>query len=143
MGLGVPSYISLPSTGGVGSTFSPWQSVDDFRDPINLSISVINSSASALSSGAFLQFTLDDPFGLPAHPLAPPGQGPQGPSSAPFFTTFSASAFTGNLNGGSSSAPITTFPFVGSITVPVRAWRIANSSSAGTVIATALQAGPR
>ena len=137
MGLGNPSYITLPSSGGVGASFSPWQKVDDFRNPVNLSFSIYSSSVAALSSQASIQVTMDDPFGYFSHPFSSPGQGPGGPSSSPFVSVFQSSALgAGNTINQSSGA-------IGSITVPITAWRVANSSSAGTVIVTALQSGPR
>lgn len=147
MTVGVPSYVTVTSTGGgsslSGVSVSPWQKIDPYRNPVNVTYSVYSSSAAALSSGAYLQFTVDDPAGYQPNPMSPPGPGPGGPSSAPFVVAYSASAFQGNLVAGSSGGPIVTFPFVGSITVPFTAWRLVNSSTSGSVIATQLQAGPR
>lgn len=148
MGLGTPSYVSVASNGSTasGGAVSPWQLVDDFRNPVNISFVVISSSAAALNvGGAGLQFTLDDPTGMPAHPLSSPFQGNGYVSSNPFVTTFGASQI--GVQGSSGLIPVTSASafatLIGSVMVPIRAWRLTNPATTGTAICTALQAGPR
>lgn len=147
MTVGTPSYVSVASNGSSSpAAASPWQVVDDFRNPVNISFVVISSSASALNNGgANLQFTLDDPTGVAAHPLSQPAPGSQYVSTTPFVTAFGASQFFAFASSGliptASGSAFTNL--VGAVTVPIRAWRLVNPSTTGTAICTALQSGPR
>jgi hypothetical protein len=81
----------------------------------------IGVRTNALNSNWQLDVTLDDPFGV-----YPSSAGP---------TIFQSSQLSAtSIAGGSSNA-------VGSITAPIAAWRVTNSSTGGTVTVTALQSG--
>lgn len=142
MAIGVPTYVTLTSSGGTLSV-SPWMPVDTFRNPVDVSFSIYGSSTTTPSSGAYIEVTLDDPWGMYPNPYSSPGYPPANvPSSSPFVSVLPSSAFPGTMTGN-GSAPLTTFPAAGTIQGPIRAWRLATASTAGTFIATALQGGPR
>lgn len=152
MGLttGHPSYTTVLSSGGTLS-LSPWQLMDAYRNPMNVTFSVGAGAvvpSSATAGGVWLQFTVDDPFGYYPNPQSTPPPNLQGPSTNPFVIGYASSTLFGaftNLVSGSSAAPILglSLPFGGAITVPFTAWRIGISSSIGSAIATMLQSGPR
>jgi hypothetical protein len=116
MGLGQPTYVSVPSSGGTLSV-SAWQPIDLHRNPTGISFSIVSLSAAPLSSQAQIQVTLDD------------GSNPYG-----LISVWPASAFGGPPQSSNAA---------GSILAPITAWRLANTSSAGTALATAVQSGPR
>jgi hypothetical protein len=127
-----PQYASVPSSGGTLSV-SEWFLTDRQRNPVQLGYSIISSSLSALSSGATLQVTFDDPTGQYPNPLSSPAA-PGAPSSNPYTTAWPSSAVGGPAAGA---------PSAGFIEGPIAAWRLANTSTAGTAIASVIQSGPR
>jgi hypothetical protein len=90
---------------------SPWKLTNWHANPVNLGIGV---RTSGLTSNWQLDVTLDDPTNT-----FPSSAGP---------TIFSS------LVSGSTNA-------IASITFPIAAWRLTNTSTAGTVTATVLQSG--
>lgn len=133
MAMGRPNYVSVTSSGGTSSV-SPWQLVDWQRNPCQLSFQL---AGTGLSSQARIDVTLDDPTGQfpnPGSQLFPPFSG--GPSSSPFVNAVPATVIGAPTVTGTN---VTIF----SINQPITAWRVNNTSSAGSVVCTMLQSGPR
>jgi hypothetical protein len=122
------NYVTQSSSGS-----SPWHPVDDWRNPVSLGVSVI---VNGLSGTWQLDLTMDDTQGFNPNPTLNPGQ-PFGPNSlgGKNVSVLGSSAFGGP--GATSSA------WYGILNGPFSAWRLTNNSSAGTVTASVLQAGPR
>ncbi|NPU12041.1 hypothetical protein HL666_14815 [Bradyrhizobium sp. 83002] len=107
----MPNYVTAAS-----GNISPWRLVNWHTTPINIGFGIL---VSGLSSQYTLQVTFDDPTNV-----YPSSAGP---------TVFSASAVSAIVTSSMNQA--------GVITQPIAAWRINNTSTAGVVTATALQAG--
>ncbi|WP_315720154.1 MULTISPECIES: hypothetical protein [unclassified Bradyrhizobium] len=107
----MPTYVTAAS-----GTISPWRLVNWHTTPINIGFGILTSG---LSSQYTLQITFDDPTGV-----YPSSAGP---------TVFSASAVSAIVTSSANQA--------GSITQPIAAWRISNTSTTGSITVTALQAG--
>ena len=109
-----PRYVTVSSSGS-----SPWQITNwDGAPPFQISFA---GRANGLSSNWQLDVTLDDPSNVY-------------PSSAGTPLIFGASQVSSGLGVTSSNV-------IGSILVPITAWRVTNSSTGGTITVTALQAG--
>jgi hypothetical protein len=107
-----PQYVTVTSSGS-----SPWRLTNWHATlPMNIGFGV---RTSALSSNWQIDVTMDDPFGT-----FPSSAGP----------TIFQSSQVGGISGGSSNS-------IGSITTPIAAWRVTNTSTGGTVTVTALQIG--
>jgi hypothetical protein len=128
-----PIYATVPSTGGT-TAVSGWFAVDRQRNPIQLGFSVVGASASPLSSFAGIQVTFDDVTGQYPNPLSPPAPGVGVPSSAPFVTALNSSAVGGPAAGN---------PSAGFVDGPIAAWRLVNTSTVGTAVASVIESGPR
>jgi len=133
MGLGSPTYVSRSSSG-----VSPWQVVDNARNPFALSLSVVRTTVGSSGTGTYqIDVTLDDPTGVQPNPTLNSSVAlPSGQSFAANVTAFPSSAVGGPAAGSSGS-------FIGVITVPIKAWRLTQTSSNDVTVVTALQPGPR
>lgn len=108
-----PIYVTQTSSGS-----SPWKLTNWHSDGLmNIGFGV---RTSGLTSNWQIDVTMDDPTNT-----YPSSAGP---------TIFQSSQTTNGIAGGSSNA-------IGAITTPIAAWRVTNTSTAGTVTVTALQAG--
>lgn len=111
-----PIYVTVTSSGS-----SPWKLTNwHATNPMQIGFGV---RTSGLTSNWQIDVTMDDPTGT-----YPSSAGPT------IFQSSQTSSGPGIINGGSSNA-------IGSILTPVAAWRITNTSTAGTVTVTALQVG--
>src|SRR5262249_8081610 len=108
-----PRYVTVTSSGS-----SPWQTTNWHITPFKITFS---GRASGLRSNWQLDVTMDDPSGVY-------------PSTAGAPLIFGASQI-------SSALGVTSSNVIGSITVPITAWRVTNSSTGGAITVTALQAG--
>lgn len=132
MTVGVPSYVSLSSSGS-----SPWQMVDDFRNPVNIAIQVVRTTINSSASGTYqIDVTLDDPQGYAPNPILNSLSRPPGQSFAASVTVMPSTAVGGPTPNSSANT-------LSLITAPIKAWRLTQNSTSDVTVATAIQSGPR
>jgi len=133
MGLGQPTYVSQTSSGS-----SPWQKVDNERNPFSLGLQVVRTTVNSSAAGTYqIDVTLDDPTGMQPNPVLNSSVAiTRGQSFAASVSVLPSSAIGGPTTGSSGS-------FIGAITTPIAAWRLTQSSSSDVTVVTAIQSGPR
>jgi len=127
-----PHYVSIPSS---FANSSPWQAIDNIRDPPSITIAIQSSGANWQ-----VDVAVDDPTGVFPNPTLNALGGRQPGQSFPAnVTVFPSSAFAGGgVTPGAGNA-------VGVITQAISAIRLTTTSSTpgGPITMTWVHPGPR